>query len=75
MAARRRGDTSGALAGYERYLAKYPQGALAESATVERMRLLAASDPARGAAAAKGYLARFPSGFARGEAATLAHPF
>lgn len=75
VAAKRRGDTSGAIAGYERYLAKYPGSSLAESATVERMRLLAASDPARGAAAAKSYLARYPSGFARGEAETLAHPF
>jgi hypothetical protein len=75
VAAKRRGDTSAAIAGYERYLAKYPGSPLAESATVERMRLLAASDPARGAAAAKSYLARYPGGFARSEADTLAHPF
>lgn len=71
-AAKRRGDAPAALAGYERFLARYPGSALAESATVERMRLLAATDRARGAVAAKAYLARYPSGFARAEAEGLA---
>jgi ferric-dicitrate binding protein FerR (iron transport regulator) len=66
------GDVSGAIAGYERYLAKYPSGPLAESATVERMRLLASIDAGRAATAAKAYLARYPNGFARGEAERLA---
>jgi uncharacterized membrane protein len=66
------GDVAGAVAGYERYLAKYPGGPLAESATVERMRLLASIDPGRGAVAAKAYLARYPNGFDRAEAERLA---
>jgi ferric-dicitrate binding protein FerR (iron transport regulator) len=71
-AAKRRGESASAIAGYEKFLAKYPGSALAESATVERMRLLAATDHARGAVAAKSYLARYPSGFARAEAESLA---
>jgi ferric-dicitrate binding protein FerR (iron transport regulator) len=66
------GDVPGAVSAYERYLAKYPGGPLAESATVERMRLLASIDPARGAVAAKAYLAHYPKGFARVEAERLA---
>lgn len=71
-AAKQRGDTAGALAGYERFLAKYPDAPLAESATVERMRLLAKTSKASGAAAARAYLARYPQGFARLEAEKLA---
>jgi len=71
-AAKNGGDVSGAIAGYERYLVKYPGGPLAESATVERMRLLASIDSRRAAVAAKAYLARYPNGFARDEAERLA---
>jgi ferric-dicitrate binding protein FerR (iron transport regulator) len=72
-AARRRGDGATALAAYERFLEQHPGSQLAESAYVERMRLLAAaSDPRRGAEAARAYLARYPRGFARGEATDLA---
>lgn len=73
-AARKRGDVAGAIAGYERYLAKYPGSGLAESATVERMRLLAKVAPDRGAVAARAYLAQYPGGFARAEAEKLAAP-
>ena len=70
--ARKRGDAVAAIADYERYLARYPQSALAESATVERMRLLASLDRGRGGIAAKAYLAQYPGGFARAEAEELA---
>lgn len=70
-AARRRGDRAAALATYDRFLEQYPGSQLAESAYVERMRLLAASDPRRGAAAARAYLARYPRGFASAEATDL----
>lgn len=70
--ARNAGDVAGALAAYERYLAKYPGGALEESASVERMRLLAKLDRRRGELAAKAYLGRHPNGFARAEAERLA---
>jgi hypothetical protein len=70
-AARRRGDRATALATYDRFLAKHPGSQLAESASAERMRLLAASDPRRGAEAARAYLARYPHGFASAEATEL----
>jgi ferric-dicitrate binding protein FerR (iron transport regulator) len=50
----------------------HPRGPLVESATVQRMKALAAINPAAGARAAADYLARFPNGFARPEAVTLA---
>ncbi len=71
-AARQRGDAAGAIATYERFLAKYPESALAESATVERMRLLGAQSSERGKIAALAYLGRYPQGFARAEAEKLA---
>lgn len=68
VAAKKRGDNAGALAGFTKYLAKYPNGFLAEAAEVERMRLL--SGPAR-VDAAKAYLAKHPSGYARAEAQAI----
>jgi hypothetical protein len=70
--ARRRGAMSDAVARYDAYLARFPAGQGVEGATVERMRLLATMDRARGAAAARAYLARFPQGYARSEASELA---
>jgi hypothetical protein len=71
IAAKRRGDTSAAVAGFDRFLARYPGSALAESATVERMRLLRAGDPSRAVTAAKAYLNHYPNGFAHSEAEAL----
>ena len=71
IAAKRRGDTGAALAGFDRFLARYPGSPLAESATVERMRLLRGGDPARAAGAARAYLARYPGGFAHSEAEAI----
>ena len=68
---KRAGDLAGARAAFDRYLALYPGGALAESATVEKMRLLK-GEPAR--AVAKSYLGRWPKGFARAEAQALLEP-
>jgi len=65
VAAKKRGDNSAALAGFTKYLAKYPNGFLAEAAEVERMRLL--TGPAR-VDAARAYLAKHPNGYARAEA-------
>lgn len=69
--ARRRGDAPAALAAYEKLLATYPDGFLAESAAVERMRVLATLDRARARDAARQYLSRYPNGFARAEAERL----
>jgi ferric-dicitrate binding protein FerR (iron transport regulator) len=71
MAAKRRGDSGEALADFERFLARYPASPLAESATVERMRLLRSTDSWRAPAAARQYLGRYPNGFARAEAQTI----
>jgi len=68
FAARRRGDAPGAMGAFDRLLARYPSCPLAESASVERMRLLRTTAPARATAAAHQYLARYPAGFARAEA-------
>jgi hypothetical protein len=70
-AAKRRGNTAGATALLDRFLAKYPTSPLAESVLVERMRLLRAQDPVRGNAAAAQYLARYPNGFAHVEAESM----
>ena len=71
IAAKRRGDAGSAIAGFDRFLARYPGSPLAESATVERMRLLRSSESPRAPGAAKAYLARYPNGFAHSEAVAL----
>jgi ferric-dicitrate binding protein FerR (iron transport regulator) len=72
LQAKRAGKPLAAVAVFERLLAEYPQGPLAESAAVERMWLLRELDPARATAAAQAYLTGYPSGFARAEAAAIA---
>jgi hypothetical protein len=62
------GDMAGAVATFERYLAKYPQGHLAENAAAERFKILAKTNPARAKTAAREYLARWPKGASRTEA-------
>jgi hypothetical protein len=65
------GDLPGAIALYEHLLEAWPQGPLAESATVERMKLIAEQNRADGVRAAKAYLSKYPHGFAREEAKKL----
>jgi hypothetical protein len=72
MAAKRRGDAAAALGSLDRLLASHPHGPLAESASVERMRIVAVTDPARASEAARAYLARHPNGYAKDEARRLA---
>jgi hypothetical protein len=72
MREKREGRTAASIATLEHLLATYPQGPLAENAAVERMRMLAGSNPARGAQAARDYLRRWPHGYARAEAESLA---
>jgi ferric-dicitrate binding protein FerR (iron transport regulator) len=71
-AARRAGRSGDALAAYARLLARFPRGQLAESAFVERVRLLSRSDTETARSEAERYLARYPAGFARNEMHTLA---
>ena len=59
------------LSEFDRLLSRYPSGPLAESASVERMRLLKTVAPERATASAREYLARYPTGFARTEAESL----
>jgi len=49
----------------------HPGSPLVESALVQRMKLLATTDPAAAGRAAAIYLERYPSGFARPEARAL----
>jgi outer membrane protein assembly factor BamD (BamD/ComL family) len=72
VAARRRGDTTGAISAYRRLMQKYPSSALVENAMIERMRLFAKSDAELAREEARRYLARYPSGFARAEAQRMA---
>jgi hypothetical protein len=74
VAAKRRGANAEAIATFERFLAKYPGSPLAESASVERMKLLAASGSPLAKAAATQYLARYPHGYARDDAERIAPP-
>lgn len=62
------GDTGKAVVLFERLLAKYPSGPLAENAAVERMKLLAAARRPEAARAAAEYLAKYPTGFGRTDA-------
>jgi hypothetical protein len=70
--AKRRGDSSSALSAFQELLGRYPGSPLAEAASAERMKLLQAVDPARAPAAAREYLSRYPSGFARADAERIA---
>jgi ferric-dicitrate binding protein FerR (iron transport regulator) len=72
VAAKRAGDAQGALASFDRLVAKYPAGPLAESAYVERMRLQRTIAPARAVTSAREYIAVYPNGFAHGEAEAIA---
>lgn len=68
---KRNGDRAGAIAAYDKLLARWPGSALAETATIERMRLLEGNARRD---AAKAYLARWSNGSARAEAESiLAH--
>ena len=70
-ALKRQGDVPGAIALYEHLLDAFPAGPLAESAAVERMKLIAEANRFDGARAARAYLQQYPRGFARDEAKRL----
>jgi hypothetical protein len=72
VAAKRRGDVLDAVAAYERLMARYPSSPLAESAAVERMRVLRDVSAAKAKAAADLYLVKYPNGYARAEAESVA---
>jgi ferric-dicitrate binding protein FerR (iron transport regulator) len=70
--AKKVGQLADAARLFDELIIGHPEGPLIESATVQRMKVLALIDLAAGARAAADYLARFPSGFARPEAQELA---
>lgn len=67
----RSGRFGDALSAYERLLARFPNGPLAESASVGRLRILAKSERARAKEEARRYLSRYPHGIASAEAQSL----
>jgi hypothetical protein len=72
--ARKHGDAARALGLYERLLGRFPRGPLAESAGVERIRLLKSVSPERAQAEARRHLSRYPNGYANAELKTLLAP-
>jgi hypothetical protein len=71
IVAKRSGESRVALTTFDRFLAMFPSSPLAQSAAVERMRLLRSAQSPRAVGAARQYLARYPSGFARAEAEAI----
>jgi len=69
--ARQQGDFATALGAYRDFVREFPASPLAQNARVEVMRLLLRSDKAAAAHAARDYLQRYPTGFARAEAERL----
>lgn len=65
------GNDGAAVASFDKLLQRYPQSPLAESASTERLRLLAKQGSPRAKAAARDYLVRYPNGFAKGLAESL----
>ena len=68
LTAQRKGDVWGAVGAFDRLCARFPSSPLAESAAVERLRLLRDASPSRARAAAQQYLLRYPDGYAHAEA-------
>ena len=69
--AKNEGQRAEAARLFGKLVSEHPRSPLLESATVQRMKLLAGIDAEAGARAAADYLARFPSGFARPDAEKL----
>jgi len=70
-AAKKRGDAGRSLALYEKLLQRFPRGPLAESADVERIRLLKRADPERARELARRHVDRYRDGIASAELKAL----
>lgn len=68
LAAKKRGENAAALAAFDSYLARWPGGYHAETASIERVRV---SFGAARITAARAYLAKYPQGAARNEALAI----
>jgi outer membrane protein assembly factor BamD (BamD/ComL family) len=73
-AARQQGEAARALALYDRLLERFPRSPLAESAGVERIRLLKRLSPQRAQSEARRHLARYPKGYASTELKAMLAP-
>jgi hypothetical protein len=73
-AARKQGDGARALTLYDRLIERFPRSPLAESASVERIRLLKRLSPERAEGDARRHLSRYPQGFASVELRALLAP-
>lgn len=71
MEQKKSGDSAGAVRTLDVLLREFPDGPLAESAFVERLKLLETTNPARARNEAKQYLRRYPHGFGRAHAEGL----
>jgi ferric-dicitrate binding protein FerR (iron transport regulator) len=71
VAAHRAGDLTRAVRGFDDLLARFPRGPLAESASVQRLKVMRKLDAARARELARDYLERYPDGFARELAAAM----
>lgn len=71
VAARQRGEVDRALASYARIAERFPSSALAESALLARVRLLAQRDRASARSEAQRFLERYPRSFAQHEVEAL----
>jgi hypothetical protein len=65
VSAHRAGDLERAANEFDRLIERFPDGPLAESANVQRMKLARDIDRPRAHVLAREYLARYPGGFAR----------
>jgi outer membrane protein assembly factor BamD (BamD/ComL family) len=72
VSAHRAGDLERAAREFDRLIERFPNGPLAESATVQRMKLARDIDRPRARVLARDYLARYPNGFARELAQAIA---
>jgi len=70
--ARQNGDLPSALRLYREFIQEFPASPLTQNARVEVMRLLMQSNQGAAAQAARDYLQRYPTGFAREEAERIA---
>ena len=71
VAARRAGRLGEALATYDQLLDKFPNGALAESARGDRLKILIRQNPSKAKVEAARYLARYPRVLASADARAL----
>jgi ferric-dicitrate binding protein FerR (iron transport regulator) len=71
VSAQQAGDLARAVRGFDVLLARFPDGPLAESAAVQRLKITHQFDHPRALELAREYLRRYPGGFAREQALAI----